>query len=370
MRILTLLALMLLPLSTLQAQNMGWWNQNGDSVVRAGITVTLDGTGIQSGNSILHDPVGPDDAWFHFTFDPPVHSLRFWFGDVDYDESITFGNPLPDHVAYLDLDAVGTPIHTVRGFFTERPGFGAVIWDGPNIASVEFTMSHSAGSIELQQMDLNPLPFEFQAGIDLRTFPYASPAAITLEMAIADPPSGYSGSSFMVERNAMYPCDGQSEIIAIFPRAPGTVRHVRFSDTNVQSGTSYRYRAVPYPGAYDSDFLRLFDPTGWGFEIEVFAAPTTPLMPMTLGQGKLVSFEPYAATLENCSDSCLRTVSGFFPEELRPFVDTGIDVVVTGTMAYAGNNYGTIASFMTAIPTTCTVAVESSTWTNMKSLYR
>jgi hypothetical protein len=373
MRVLILSMMLLLPLSSASAQGtgMGWWHANGDSIVLGGTTVKLDGSGIQQTTGAVHDPEGSENAFFHFTFDPPVESLQLWFEDVDYDEKITFGHPLPDHVHYLDLDPEGTPIHTVRGFFYEQAGRGGVIWDGPGIASVEFTASYASGSIRMHQIDLNPFSYSQQAGIDLRPFPFASPAGITLEMAISDPPSGSDATGFAVERQAMFPCDGQTTIVATFPRQPGSLRHERFTDDDVQAGSTYRYRVVPYPTGNYVDFLGLFDPTGWGFEIEAFAAPTSPVVPMILGHGRLVStYDPALVRLEPCSDSCSRAVSGFAPSAFQAYVDAPVDVIVTGSMSYFGNTYGTVAQFDSAEPTPCIVSVEASTWTNMKALYR
>jgi hypothetical protein len=322
---------------------MSWWNGNGDSVVLDGVTITLTGTGIEKDNGVVRDPLGPEDATLTFSFNPPIDGFQMYIQSVAPWEWIEFQGPLPASVTGPGMVTEGTPIQRARGFFPNDDNTGVVTWEGM-LTSVTFTMAHADGAIEIAQMG-QPWPVVLQNSIVLQATPM--PGEILVSMAISDAGAVPALDGFVVQRHAVYPCDSTKLVHCVATRELETVTHVTVADTDVQPGTQYVYQVlgsqgVPcLPGGNQYEFQEAFDPTGWGFEIVAFASMSVD--PTPVAHGRLVSVpndQPTYVRVEPCADSCSPYQAGFATEDVLQYLGTDTEVVVYGSISYAGNNYG------------------------------
>jgi hypothetical protein len=185
-----------------------------------------------------------------------------------------------------------------------------------------------------------------------------------------------------IQRMAFYPCGGGTEVIACIERDFGTTRTLQILDS-VPSNTSYRYEAVGYvtppfspdpicppPQRFDHDqFIGEF---GYGWPgIPILAYASVGNAPMAHGSlvsptDACVSFEVQA-----CADQCPRWHGGLSADpEVMQYVDTGMEVMLYGTVEYCCNSCVYQFRVSSATPQGCTVAVEDHTWAKVKKLFR
>lgn len=357
---------------------MSWWNRNGDSIVLDGVTISLSGSGIQRVGGAAYDPTGPEDATFTFTFDPPIESFQIEVRSVAPWESIRFQSPFPTSVQGSSLVAEGTPIQSVRGFFLHDGNRGWVIWNGPGLDSVTFSMAHADGSIELMGMGQG-LPSFIPTAIEIEATPETD-GVVVLNLAVSDAGEAPQIQGFVILRQEVYPCmRGPTQTVhCITSRQIGTVSHLTIQDTNdVRSNTQYVYSALGWslvpcvPDLSQVDFLREFDPTGWGFGIHSFVS--TGHDPVPIAHGRIVAVPregPSFVRVEQCDNSCNPYAFGWASADVLQYVGTDTEVLVYGGVSWAGNNYGWVSNFTSAAPQDCTVSVQNATWSQIKRLYR
>jgi hypothetical protein len=379
------LAYLLLPLTLLLGASvslasqtgMWWWYQNGDSVVLDGVTISLSGSGIQQAGGAVLDPPGSEDATLTFTFNPPIDSFQMFVQSVAPLESIQFQSPFPTSVQGSSLLAEGTPIQSVRGFFLNDENQGSVTWNGPGLASVTFTMAHADGSIQISQMG-QAFTSSLRNAIEIDATPATN--GVLLSLAISDAGRAPGVQGFVIQRSAIYPCvPAESRTVhCVTSRQPGTVSHATILDTDdVHSHTQYVYSVLGWswipcvPDFQQSDFLRTFDPTGWGDAILSFVS--TDVEPVPIAHGRLVAVPqegPGFVRVEPCADSCNPYAYGWASADVLQFVGTDTEVLVYGDVSWAGNAYGWVSSFTSAERRSCILSVRSTTWSQFKQLYR
>jgi hypothetical protein len=325
----------------------------------------------------VHDPTGPEDATFIFTFNPPIESFQMWVRSVAPWESIEFQSPFPASVYGLQLVTDGTPIRSVRGFYQNDQNEGAVTWDGPGLTSVTFTMAHADGAIELPQMGQASLPY-LEDGLLMQATPVSG--GVQLSLAVSDAGGVPTVQGFVIQRHAIYPCTpGPWETVhCITSRQPGSVLHSTILDTNgVQPNTQYAYRVYGWsdipcvPDAEQHDFQGAFNPTGWPDEILSFVS--TGIEPVPIAHGRVVSqWEDglYFVGIEQCEDSCNPYPFGTYTQDVLQYLGTNTEVLLYGQLWWESNAHGYLSNFASAEPQTCTLSVQSTTWSLIKQLYR
>ena len=215
--------------------------------------------------------------------------------------------------------------------------------------------------------------------IDATPFADAASASVALDVHITDYGELPDCAMCGIRRRAIYPCGPLEDVVCI-ARENGT-RTVHFVDATVARNTTYEYEAIGFapspepctiPFADPNTFATAFFPSG--FPIEIAAFVTVGPDPTPVLHGRLVSQDDAAANffvLSTCSNSCFGG-GGWGNASVAAYFDTGIDVLVYGSIYLCGNPCGGYALYATAAePRQCPpIAVDAKTWTHVKRLYR
>ena len=217
--------------------------------------------------------------------------------------------------------------------------------------------------------------------IDATPLADATSASVVLEVAITDNGELPDCARFGIRRRALYPC-GDWEDVTCIAREKGT-RTLFFVDTDVARNTTYQYEAIGYapstepctiPLADQIGFAAAFFPSGW--PVPIFEFVTVGPDPTPVLHGQLASQDDPTANFfirSTCSNSCFGVLGtgGWGNASVAAYFDTGIDVLVYGTIGYCGNPCFYVLYATAAEPRACTpIAVEAQTWTHVKRLYK
>ncbi len=179
---------------------------------------------------------------------------------------------------------------------------------------------------------------------------------IVVDVTVNDNGGAGSCNGFFTLRRWMIP-DCNAVTLGAFARQPGVVSTHRFFDALLPASRAFRYDIVSCSG-----FTWTGD-CGWGLPIQAVA--TTGPAPAYLGKGQLAG----TFSFESCPDECAGAVFFDVPPDVWPYVASGVNVALYG--GFAPNcQHGWALVPTQAVPTGCTVAIETPTWSQAKSLYR
>jgi hypothetical protein len=210
--------------------------------------------------------------------------------------------------------------------------------------------------------------------------PFSSPgvptAAVRLDLSIEDTGGVPDCTAFVIERRTMFPLCGNAVRVECIPRQSGT-RVLQFFDS-VSPNTSYRYEVVGYSGPagiclFPSDpfaFQQAFDPHTWAFPIIVYT--TVGPDPTPVAQGTLIDPVDASATFQiaSCPDGCSGNGWQGYGAAAAPYINSGANVWVYGTIDYCCNCCGWLIGATQVTPHDClTIATETQAWGQVKRLY-
>lgn len=192
--------------------------------------------------------------------------------------------------------------------------------------------------------------------IDIQTTSFDNWIVVDITI-VDDGGSGGCNGTFTLRREAIPTCSATP--IATIQRQPGSTTTHRIIDGPLPASGAYCYEVLACSGfTWSGD-------CGWGLPISV-CATTTPA-PAFLGTGRLengVAFYDCRVAIE-CG---IRDVFSLPPDGWQ-YVGTNTDVAIYGGFDASCQN-GWLFDVTSVVPSDCTVAVQPSTWSQTKTMYR